>query len=160
MAKIVRTLLDTNVPTLNYVFRAFAIGFFPAMVIAIVLFISLSSVINFPQVSEQDEVVTYIYALFVAPWLETLMMWPILSLLRWINKNIFWVAIASAIIWGAIHAMGNIAQGLTVIWVFFVFSMSFLAWREKSLGRAILVTSLIHFCHNTVTMSLAALLGG
>jgi ABC-type nickel/cobalt efflux system permease component RcnA len=89
-------------------------------------------------------------ALLLGPWIETLLMWPILAILKKVVQNTILVAVASAVVWGIFHGLTDPGWGLIVLWPFFVFSLCFLAWEQKSRKKAIVVTSLVHMCHNSV----------
>jgi hypothetical protein len=88
--------------------------------------------------------------LFFSPWLETVLMWPALWVLKRLIRNSLGVAFASAILWGGLHSLVSPTWGLIVLWPFFVLSLCFLEWQKRSTGRAILVTGLVHTCNNSL----------
>ncbi|RJQ56593.1 MAG: hypothetical protein C4521_00210 [Actinobacteria bacterium] len=95
--------------------------------------------------------------LIVSPFIETLMMIPILALLRRAIPGEPLIAAASALVWAGLHSLLAPAWGLGVVWGFFVFSMCFIAWRKRSLGNAILMTSTLHLAHNLPSIILLVL---
>jgi hypothetical protein len=86
--------------------------------------------------------------IFICPVLETLLMSLIFWILSFFTKRKLNLAITSAIIWAGLHSFAAPAWGLGVLWPFFVFSCSYLAWREKAWWRAIWVTACIHMFQN------------
>jgi hypothetical protein len=77
-----------------------------------------------------------------------------MSLILWVlslvTKRTVLLAVISAFIWACLHSVAVPAWGLVVFWPFFVFSCSYLAWREKSWGRAVWVTFCIHVFQNVL----------
>ena len=144
---------NTDQPMLSYIWRAWLIALIPSLALSAI--VTLSSVIrgtsgkNLPMQGESPWEIVF-GGLIVSPWFETLLMWPILGILKDFTKKPLPIALASGLIWGGIHSLAIPSWGLIVWWPFVVFSLCFLAWKQKSLGRAITVTALVHTCLNTV----------
>ena len=102
-------------------------------------------------------IIMLIGAGFVAPVLETLIMWPILAVLvKWFPGRAS-AALASGLVWGVLHVVGNrTISGLQASWPFFIFSLVLLAHWETSRRRAFFATSLTHSLVNLVLMALLA----
>jgi len=145
MKRITQFLARTDLPALSYVWKAALIAFIPSLLIGKVVDLALPDYtpsFNEPVVSE------LFGALLFSPWTETLFMWPILWILKKFIRNQLTVAISSAVVWAILHSLGAPAWGLGVAWPFFIFSLCFLAWEKKSIGKAIVVTALLHTCQN------------
>ncbi|OHB74127.1 MAG: hypothetical protein A2Z25_19805 [Planctomycetes bacterium RBG_16_55_9] len=84
----------------------------------------------------------------VGPPIETLLMGPVLHILSFVTKRSIPLAAMSAFVWACLHSIAAPAWGLGVIWPFFVFSCSYLAWRRRGWWRAIFVTSCVHAFQN------------
>lgn len=159
-------LRNTDQAMLSYVWRAWLIAFIPSLVlgaIATSAFASLGHKDPGPDYSSLMEFA--IFGVLIAPWLETIIMWPILSILKRIFRKTLWAALACGALFGALHVAGgpHFSQGVATTWGFFVLSLCFLEWRKKSRGRAIIVTALVHTCTNGLVAGvalIAVLLGG
>ena len=94
-----------------------------------------------------------------APVLETLLLAGVISLLQVASKSTVFVAVISAVIWGALHATLGVLAFFGTVWSFFVFSCAFLAWRKISFARAFVAAAVPHALCNATILSLALLLG-
>jgi hypothetical protein len=152
-------LRNTDRPILSYVWRAWLIAFIPTMLIAPVVQSAMpDKVPSF----DGPIVITVLGVLVLSPWAETLLMIPILWILKRTTGETLWIAVASAVVWGLLHSALAPAWGFAVTWPFFVFSLCFLEWEKKSRGNAIKVTAMVHMCHNMVpalVLALSALFG-
>jgi len=149
--RIVRILRNTDQPIPSYIWRAWLVAYIPSLLLAtitaqLVLVVGLGG----SQHSQLNPspLVLVLALLLISPWLETLLMWPILSILKRVIQNTVFVALASGTIWGILHSTWSLMWGFIVWWPFFVFSVCFLEWEKKSIGRAITVTALVHTCQN------------
>jgi hypothetical protein len=143
---VFRTLRNTDRPARSYAWRAWLISIIPTYVIGSIVVGVLD--LPGPEIPISSPVFLVVFLLYFAPVVETLIMWPILWLLRLVIRGQLWVALASAVIWGVLHGLHSVAQGLTITWGFFVFSMCFMEWEKKSRLTAIGVTALVHMLHN------------
>jgi len=152
MQLILGALRNTDRPIMVYVWHAWFIVCIPSILIGAIVLLIFGSRLP-PGHTLLPSLMTSTWfgvRLVVVAWTETLVMWPILFLLRRILGNIFWVPVVSGSIWGGIHALGGERWGVSQIWGFFVLSVCFLEWEKKSKGLAILVTGLVHMCINLV----------
>ncbi len=148
---ILRILRNTDQPIRSYVWRAWLIVFVPTIAIGT---IGAALGIPGPEVPLPDKLGSFaVAAVLIAPWAETLLMLPILWILKRFIRSTLWVAFGSAVIWGMLHALNAIGHGLTATWMFLVFSLCFLEWEKKSKATAIGVTALVHMCQNSVAVS-------
>jgi hypothetical protein len=156
MQHVLATLRNTDRSIPGYVWRAFLILVIPAGLVNHMI----NSIINLlgPRPATiTDATVSWMVSWWYGPslavwcWVETLVMWPILSLLKRALGTSIWVPVASGLIWGGIHVATGPQWGVSQAWAFFVFSMCFLAWEKKSKGHAVLVTGLVHLFDNMVT---------
>jgi hypothetical protein len=146
-------LRNTNQPILSYVWRAWLIAGIPALFIAAIatgLGMTGGQLLDWPWRFRVPLWLWFLALLLIAPWTETLLMWPVLAILkRAIGKTVL-VILASGLIFGILHCTYAPAWGAPQMWLFFVLSFCFLEWAKKSKGRAIVVTALVHTCHNAV----------
>lgn len=146
---ILRFLRNTDQPILSYVWRAWLVALIPSLLISAIIscaFAVLGYEDTFPDMSLMA---FFIGGVLIAPWVETVLMWWGLAILKRIFRKTLWVCLASAIVWGALHArQPGFGLGLPAAWLFFVFSLCFLEWEKKSKAKAIKVTALIHMCQN------------
>ncbi len=153
--RMLRLLGNTDQPMLSYIWRAWLMALIPSL--ALTALVALSAVFrgtsgqNPPLLGESPWGITF-GALIFSPWLETLLMWPILGLVKIFTQKPLEIAVASGLIWGGLHSLAMPGWGLTTWWPFVVFSLCFMAWQKKSVGRAITVTALVHTCHNALAI--------
>lgn len=154
MQFILSVLRNTDRPIPVYVWHAWLIEFIQGILIAAIvvalLFGTCLSAETHPLLPSLMTPTLFWEMVVKAPWTETLVMWPILFVLRLILGNTIWVPVASGLIWGNLHAFGGEQSGVSQIWGFFVLSVCFLEWEKKSKGLAILVTRLVHMWTNLV----------
>ena len=98
----------------------------------------------------------FFFLVVLGPILETLMMVPVLWLLRRMFSSRLTVAILSAVLWAVLHALQSPAQGVSALWGFFVLSSAFLGWRQRSLLAAFWVTCALHALNNLTVWTLLA----
>ena len=142
---IPRTLRNTDQPILRYVWKAALLALIPSMVVSFLVGLVASGI---PPTFKGPKPIIIFNVLFVAPWVETLIMWLILWILKRFIKRTISLAAASALIWGVLHSTKLLPWGFVVFWPFFVFSFCFLQWEKKSKLKAIIATGLTHTCQN------------
>lgn len=148
-------LFDTDQPKLLYVLKAWLLAFLPSMALAaLVAWIA-------PEPPAPDfggtGAVPAISVVVLAPVFETLLMTPpVLILNRLLGPAA--AILGSAFVWGVAHSLAEPLWGLIIWWPFLVFSSALVAWREKGLGRAMLIVMAVHAMQNLVP-GLALLLG-
>ena len=89
-------------------------------------------------------------SLAVAPVIETFLMIPVFGLLRLVANNKGWLCFGSALIWATIHSSFDWRWGITVFWLFVVYSFSYLTWEKRSRNFAVAITASIHALVNTI----------
>jgi hypothetical protein len=148
-------LFNTEQPATRYILNAA----WRILVIAIPLSILLG--ILFPNVEGPDysgltSSLPRMFILIVigAPLLETLIMWPVIALIRIFTKVTWQVALVSALFWGFLHWLQSPLQGVVTTWSFFVMSVCFIVWRRHSLGKSYLYTACVHGMNNLVAFLL------
>lgn len=141
-------LFDNQISMWKYILRTGLISLVPSLIIVLIL--GLTGVITEETAPEFEgpAIVLFIGLIIIAPPLETLLMAGGLRLLSFITKRQVLLAVFSAFIWAVVHSLESPVWGLGVIWPFFVFSCSYLAWRRRSWWHAILVTSCVHAFQN------------
>jgi hypothetical protein len=154
--RLLSLLFDNQISMWKYILRTGLISLVPSLVIAMIL--GLSGIVTEETGPEFEgpAIVLFVGLVIVSPPLETLIMAGVLWLLSFITKRQVVLAIISAFVWAGMHSLIAPAWGLVVIWPFFVFSCSYLNWRQRSLWRAILVTSCVHVFQN-ILPSIAAI---
>ncbi len=131
----------------TYVWKAALIALVPSLIVGTLVALAMPD----KGPSFDGPVVMVVLGLLVlSPWVETLLMWPILWILKRLFRKLHAVALASAVIWGLLHSLMAPAWGLVILWVFFVFSVCFLEWEKKSKGKAIVATASVHMCQNLI----------
>lgn len=78
-------------------------------------------------------------AVFIGPMLETLLMIPVIYLIRKVTSNIVYVLIISALIWGVVHSLQVPLWGIGFFTLFFLMFMAYQYWDTHSRGHALLV---------------------
>jgi membrane protease YdiL (CAAX protease family) len=93
---------------------------------------------------------------FFAPAVETLILAPLVLLLR----RFFGfgpAAIAGAVLWGIAHSLAAPTWGLIVWWPFLIMSIGLMTWRSDGLWKAIALVMIVHALQNVVGAALLLL---
>lgn len=154
MKRFFNILYDTDQHILNYVWKAALISLVPSIILGLILWLC-SLFIPIPDNDLNFEgSIFYIFfsVVLFSPWVETLMMLPILWILKRLIRNNIAVAFSSAAIWAVLHSTIAIAWGFIIWWAFFVFSICFLEWEKKSKKQAIVATASVHMCQNFIPL--------
>ena len=155
MKRVLQFLSRTDMPAGTYVWKAALISLIPSLIISIVVNLILPG--KGPSFQQMPAIVMILGVVVFSPWVETLLMWPILWVVKRFIRTTWGVALVSAVIWGLLHSLAAPAWGFGVLWPFFVFAVCFLEWEKKSTGRAIVVTASVHMGQNLLP-ALAVLL--
>ncbi len=149
LKSIFSALRDTEQPMLSYVWRAWLIAYFPSAVTLMTVTVAFKTEGMIAPTTDSPVWFFLKYGL-LGPWGETVVMWPVLWVLKCAARTheTIWIALASAAIWAIAHVPVSPPWELNVFWGFFIFSLSFLEWEKKSTRIAIVVTALIHGCFN------------
>jgi hypothetical protein len=87
-----------------------------------------------------------------APLVETLLLAIGIQIIKSFTSNIVYVAAASAITWGCLHALFGFLWFFGVIWSFFVFSCAYMAWQKISGKHAFAAAAIPHAAVNALAM--------
>jgi hypothetical protein len=146
--RLLSLLFDNQIPMWKYILRTGLISLVPSLIIVLIL--GLTGVITEDAAPEfkGSAIGLFVTLVIIGPPLETLLMAVVLWLLSFLTKRQIRLAVISAFLWAGVHSLIAPTWGLGVIWPFFVFSCSYLNWRQCSWWRAILVTSCVHAFQN------------
>ena len=132
IGKLLEFVQDVKQPWWRYIPCTFLIAFIPSTLISIALglIVPESSSVKFGKLT-----VGLILSLaLIAPLLETLIMWPVISGIQRIGvKRPIIVAGISALVWAVFHSLQTPVWGLTIGWSFFIFSLCFVSWKTVSI---------------------------
>lgn len=95
-------------------------------------------------------------AVIVSPVLESLLLALTISGLSFKIKEPYRLAAAAAVLWAALHAIVVPSWALGVVWPFFIFSLSYLSWRRKSLLHGLAAATAVHMIQNLPPILLVA----
>ncbi|ARD46389.1 CPBP family glutamic-type intramembrane protease [Colwellia sp. PAMC 21821] len=149
-----KLLENTNQPLKYYIFKIYL------LVICIGLPLAIFLGFLFPNAAVPDfELGTEVFvgAVLISPILETILMIPVIYLLRKTTTNIVVVSILSALIWGGVHSMQVPLWGVGVFTLFFMMSMAYQYWDAHSRGHALFVVTIIHALNNATFFLLGLL---
>jgi hypothetical protein len=143
-------LFDTSISMRRYVLRMGLISVLPSAAIGMAL--AAAGAVNEQAAPsfEGPRLLVLAFVWFIGPASETLLMSFILWLLSFFTKRIVLLAVISALIWAALHSLAVPVWGLVVFWPFFIFSCSYLAWRQKAWWRAVWVSCCVHMFQNFI----------
>ena len=149
-----KLLENTNQPLKLYIFKVYILALCIGLPIAFFLefFFPNAETPNFEIGME-----LFVGAVFMGPFFETILMIPIIYLIRKITPNILYVSIISALVWGGIHSLQAPLWGVGVFTLFFLMSMAYQYWDIHSRGHALLVVMMIHALNNATVVILSAL---
>lgn len=148
-------LLTTERGKINYVLTASLIG--------IVISISIGFIVNsiYPHTEKvavlKFNMVDFIGLVLFAPIVETMLMVPIIALLKLVISRIYAICATSALIWATIHGLLVPIQAITIFPQFFIFTLAFLVWDKQSRKSAYLVVMSIHMLNNVTVFLIGAL---
>ena len=145
--KIFSFLFNTNQNEIGYVVKSYllhACVTFPLVFAASYIWGSELVAPNGRQES------SLLFLIILAPAVETFLMVPILKLIQMFNFEVVMTSVISALTWGAAHTFNSVPNGFGVLFLFFILSISYLTWRQKSFKAAFGVTFGIHALNNAV----------
>lgn len=135
-----------DVGLLRYALRAAAIGVLPSILLVVVV-AGLASLVGI-DVGRPPEIRLgagrLIAVVVLAPVLETLLLAALLELLGMALRSWLPIAAVSAIAWGLLHGLVAPLWFFGTVWSFFVFGAAYIAWRPRSIGRALVAAALPH----------------
>jgi len=92
------------------------------------------------------------------PLVETAMMFVIIWFLSRIRASGIWLAVASAVVWGLLHARSGVMIKFITAWPFFCFTIVLLELEKRSKDYAWVVVSVIHGIYNVFALALELVL--
>jgi hypothetical protein len=95
----------------------------------------------------------------VGPLLETLLLAAGLRLLSLASSRMSVVATLSALVWGCLHGLSDplfFGKFFGTVWIFFVYSCAYLAWRKVSFAHAYVAAAAPHALHNLIIFLILA----
>ncbi|MGF1549487.1 MAG: hypothetical protein ACFBQW_02980 [Sphingomonadaceae bacterium] len=151
LAFLPRFLFAARDPVPFYVLKAFPLSLLPALAIALVA-TAIAPEARLPEL-ETEGWSAFVLLALVAPVIETILMALLLMLLLLFLRPGA-AAAASALAWAMLHSLSAPIWGFSAGWSFLIFSVSFLAWKERGLFLALLVPAAIHALQNTLAGAL------
>ncbi|WP_057831332.1 CPBP family glutamic-type intramembrane protease [Colwellia sp. TT2012] len=149
-----KLLSNTNQPLKLYIFKIY--------ILALCIGLPIAFLIDYlaPNAEAPDfeiGVRSFFSGVLLAPILETLLMIPIIALIRKVTPNILYVSIISALIWAIMHSLQVPLWGIGVFTLFFLMSMAYQYWDNHSRGHALLVVMMIHALNNATVLAFVAI---
>lgn len=96
------------------------------------------------------KIVLVVFAMILAPVLESFLVSLIAGASSYFIKNIFVICTFSAFLWSVLHAFSvQFAVGFIILPFFWLNTYAYLQWRETSYWSAYFVIFLMHFIQNT-----------
>ena len=137
---------------LRYIARAWPLALLPSLALAMLVGYAAGGG-SAPPMDFPAPLFLALVVLF-APLTETLLMIPILWLLRrFLAPGP--AAVGSALVWATLHSLTVPLWGLVVWWPFLILSVAFLAWRERGLWTAVFLVTGIHALQNATIAALS-----
>lgn len=163
MIAIRALLFDTSAPLWRPCLLAFPIAMIPSVVLFAFAYAGLRAlgvdVARFQAPEVHPTVAGVFGAVVFSPIVETLILAGGLAVLSSFSNRRLPVAVVSAIAWGCLHGLFGALWFFGTVWSFFVFSLAYLTWRERSFGRAFMVAAVPHALTN-LTVVIAAFISG
>jgi membrane protease YdiL (CAAX protease family) len=149
---------NTETPFFKYVLRAWGIAIVPAAALSVFSSGLIEAFGLEPNwLSSLPTTVTPVWAFIAivfAPLIETAAMIGLLRVLQKLSSNNLFVATASALLWGSLHARQAVGSFLPSTWSFFIFSSVFLAWYPRSKRTAFWAPAVAHVGINSAAIGL------
>ena len=150
-SRLLHYVQKTSEPWWKYIPIVFLIAFIPSALISLALNLVFRP--EAPMDLGELSIPLVLSLVLLAPLLETLIMWPIVSIIqRFIPGQAVVTAIVSAAVWGIFHGIQAPVWGLTVAWSFFIFSLCFVTWKKLSVFWAIGYVTSIHAMQNLLAV--------
>ena len=161
MNLLLQFLLDPKLPLWKFCFAAFPIALFPSAAIYSLVYASLQAAgvdpTHFQPPVRTGGMSGWFGAVVFAPFVETLLLAAVLSiLLKLTNRKVF-IAVASGLLWGALHATFGLLWFFGTVWSFFVLSCAYLGWQGRSFREAFAAAWVPHVLVNLSAMAVISL---
>lgn len=158
MRLLARFLLSPHISLWKYGLIAFPLAIIPSIGLLIVARCLLSAAgvdVNFFAPPERSASFGEFLGIVVfAPLVETVLLAGVLRVLSLTSSRAMFVAMASAVIWGGVHAAFGLTWFFGTVWSFFIFSCAYLGWRPVSFKAAFLAAWIPHVLINLTAMSI------
>ena len=134
-----------------YVLKAWLLVLLPSILLSLAVNVSMPSAEG-PELPLSGPLMIALVT-FIGPFLETLIMAAVLlALRRCVGSGP--AVVLSSIGWGVAHSSAAAIWGLVIWWPFLIFSIAFLAWRERGFWTGILIVTAIHALQNSFAVLL------
>lgn len=87
-------------------------------------------------------------ALFTSPIVETFEMAGMILILKTMRLRPMLIAVLVGLSLGIQHIANGLPTMIATMWGFFIYALCFMAWQEKSLAGAFLITAAVHSASN------------
>ena len=151
-------LLQPKIPLWKYRLVAYPLAMIPSMIFYSLVRSALAAAsVNVGAISAPDQGVSLgevLGSVAFAPATETFLQAGGLSILSLLSSCRMFIAAASGVIWGALHATLGALWFFGTAWTFFVLSCAYLAWRPVSFKFALVAAWVPHVLINSTGMLL------
>ncbi len=91
----------------------------------------------------------------IAPAMETVVLVLLVRLISFATAAALIIASLSGLAFGIIHGLASVVLGIGAFWAFFVFTCSYLAWRDRSFWSGYLAAFIPHAFTNLALLLIA-----
>jgi hypothetical protein len=95
---------------------------------------------------------TFFGAVIFAPIVETFLLTVGIRIIKSFSSSVVRIGIASAVVWGCLHALFGFMWFFGVVWSFFVWSCGYMAWQSVSERHAFAAAAIPHASLNAIMM--------
>jgi len=157
----IRWFANPTVSLWKYAFVAYVIAWLPSTFLEAFVYTALWLFADSPGIGLTHSNAApspLIMLVLVAPVIETVLVALTAAALAGVFGTPGRTSIACGMLWGTIHAVVSPTRFLGSAWAFVILSISYLAWRPKSLGHGLLAAFIPHVLGNATTYLAAAAL--
>jgi hypothetical protein len=151
-----RFLFDPRLPLWKYCLIALPVALVPSIFLAVIAHFTLVWLgVDVEALKPPDRSLSgreLFGSILMAPVCETLILAGVLAILSIFLQRDAVVALASALLWGALHGAFGAMWFFGTVWSFYVFSCAYLYWRKQSFAKAFVAASLPHALINSAAM--------
>jgi membrane protease YdiL (CAAX protease family) len=156
VSRVREFLFVPRVPLWRYCLLAFPAALIPSLVSVSVAF-GIFSILgaNLAAIAAPDRSATageVFGAVVFAPIVETLLLAALLRALSALITQTLLIALASAVVWGCLHALFGFLWFFGTAWSFFIFSCGYIAWRRISFRHAFIAAAVPHALINSTAL--------
>lgn len=150
-------LTKSNGSKAVYIIKAALISFISALSVALIVtqLFDFSSYYDTDESDEAWRLIDFFGFVIFAPLAETLLMIPILKIIKRFTNNFWTIVFINALVWSCLHSLSMPVWGIFTFFPFVVFTVAFLTWETHSKRFAFCITACIHGLQNL----LAGMLG-